>query len=143
MFQPLHLRRTGSAPAVYFAAVTIEDDDVPVATIITVIALSGLAEAVAEVGEVALGVGCVVIIVIANSRIGARFMAAPGWLVAVFEILQRGPAGLDVVAGSEDRARDVVQQVGGSFVPFFPALNHIAGADKDGRTRGWRAARRG
>src|SRR6266545_729507 len=84
------------------------------------------------------------IIVVAGRWPGARLVAAPGWVVAIAELL--GCAGfVGVVAKSEYRALDLVEQPCGHLRAIRAAGGNVAGSDEDrvgggrGRGRGaWR-----
>ena len=90
--------------------VGVQDDDVPIAQVVAVIALGGVAGCRTEVAEIAGGAGSVVIVV-ARCRPGARFVPAPRRAVAVRVVGARA-IGVGVVAQGEDGARDRVEQIG-------------------------------
>src|ERR1035437_4053128 len=85
-FQPLHLGRADSA-APDFVAVRVEDDDLPTAQPVAVVAVgrSGLA---AEVGEVWSGIRAEVLVV-PYCRAGPRLEHAPGGVVTIPEVASR------------------------------------------------------
>ena len=65
--------------------VVVERDDVPVALVVTVVSLAGLARRGPEVVEVSGGSGGVVLVV-TRYRVCPRFVPAPGRLVAVLVV---------------------------------------------------------
>jgi hypothetical protein len=61
----------------------------------------------------------------------------PRFVVAGRELLG-GPVLVGVVAGGEDRAVDVVEELGGAAVELGAAIADVAGSDQDmGRSDGW------
>src|SRR5213596_3394060 len=104
--------------------VAVQGDDVPVAQVVAVVALGGIARRRAEVAEVAGGPGCVVLVV-AGYRLGAGFVPAPGRVVAIGVVAARG-VGVGVVPGHEHGARDGVEQVRGEGVPVPGAIGDIS-----------------
>src|SRR5688500_1543871 len=70
------------------------------------------------------------VIVVAGRWLGAGLVAAPGWVVAIAELL--GCAGLvGVVAKSENRALDLVEQSGGHLCAIRAADGNVSSADED------------
>ena len=130
--QPLLLRGTGPAPADVGAA-GVEDDDVPGALAVVVVALGRIAGRGAEVRVVAVGVGADVLVV-ADDGDGPVLVTAPGRAVALDEVgqLDRGAVpglGVGVVAEHEHPPRNVVEQRGGGLVVVGAAVADVAGAD--------------
>src|SRR5918994_6238697 len=92
----------------------VQRDDVPVTQVVGVVAFGWVARCRAKVAEVARSTRRVVFVV-ARRGLCPRLMAAPGGIVAVSEL--GCCAGLvGVVSGGEDRARNAVEQLGGSLV---------------------------
>src|ERR1044072_1227686 len=65
-----------------------------------------------------------------DRRLGPRLLAAPGRVVAVVEGGGRAIR-VGVVAGGEQRGRDLVEQVRGGVVLCPAAIGDVAGADED------------
>ena len=124
--EPLLLGRAGAV-----RDVRVQGDDVPIAQVVAVIALRGVAGRRAEVAEIAGGAGRVVIVV-ARCRPGARFVPTPGRAVAVRVVGARA-IGVGVVAQGENGARDGVQQVRGERIRVHRAIGDVAGPDEDDR----------
>ena len=120
--QPLFLRRARG-----LRDVAVEGDDVPVAQVVAVVALRGIARRRAEIAEVPRRAGRAVLVV-AGDRPGARLVPAPRGVVAVGVIGAR-PAGIGVVARQEHGAGDRVEQVCGEGVAVAGAVCDVAGAD--------------
>ncbi len=136
--QPLLLGRSRVAAA-DLRAVAVDHDQVPLAEVVAVVALRGIAGRRAEVVEVAAGVRRAVLVV-ADDRARARLEAAPGRAVAVGELPGRAVF-VGVVAEREDRPVDVLEQVrglGGGTERL--AVGDVAGPDDDG-VRGGRLLR--
>ena len=110
--QPFFLRRAGLAPT-YLGALTIEDDNVPRAEVITVIALlwiTGIRAKIIKIGSSAAGVK----LVVTGCRTSASFLSPPGRVVALGELL--GGAGvIGVVTRGENGARNGIEQFGRGF----------------------------
>src|SRR5215213_87950 len=107
----------------------VQGHHMPLAQVVRVVAFGAcvVADVVsAEVVEVAGGVLQGVVLVVAYGRIRSRqdLRATPAGGVAVCEL--GGGAGLvGVVSGGVNSARDGVQQVGGSLVPFAGAAGYV------------------
>jgi len=85
--EPLSLTRTGFAAA-DFLALAVQDNDMPGAKLIAVIAVLGVSGGGTETVEIRSRAGGMKF-VIAGSGAGARFYAAPGLVVAVIELFLR------------------------------------------------------
>ena len=94
------LSRTLAAPA-YLLADTIENDDMPLAEVIAVIALIRVARGLAEIIVVGTRVFRLVFM-IADRWAGVLFLTAPGWPLALLKLLGRAsPVG--IVPKGKDR----------------------------------------
>ena len=120
----------------------VQDDDVPAAEVVAVLALSGVAGNVAEVSEVALGSGEVVFVV-ARHRTCPLFVPAPCGVITPLVLLDRSVF-VDIVAGREhdDLAagvrNDRVKKGSRQVVVLLRARGDIACADQHRvRCRGW------
>src|SRR5947207_12256596 len=105
----------------------VQRHDVPVAQVVAVVALAGGPSRRAEIVEVRLG-AALLVLDLAGRGAGARLMAAPGRVVALVEPIP-GAVVVREVAGSEDGARDPVEQRGGRGVVAVPARRDVARAD--------------
>src|SRR5262249_53873062 len=127
--EPFFLARTGFAAA-DFGALAIENDDVPGAEIVAVITVVRIAGGCAKVLEI---ISCAFLMkfVIARSGACAILYAAPGFVVANEVLL--AAVGIGKVAGGEDSAGDLFEELGCGFgAGEVPAVGNIAGADEDG-----------
>src|SRR6185437_8149993 len=104
--QPLHLGGGGC-----YVELAVERDDVPIAEVVAVVALCGIACRGTEVTEVP-GSRAIAVLVVTGHGAGPRLVPAPrrGVIARVFG---GGTHLVGVVAEREDGARDAVEQVGG------------------------------
>src|SRR5437867_8580914 len=114
--------------------VCVENDDVPAAEIITVVALPRIAGDCAKVREVPVGVSAS-IFVIARRGTSSCLLASPGWLIALLVLVDR-PVFVGVVPCREydhfaGGARDhFVQEVRRQRVILLCAGRHVARPDE-------------
>ena len=87
----------------------------------------GVACGLTEVLEVASGPFCVVLVV-AGNRLGALLEAPPRRPVAFLEVRRRA-SGVSLIAQSQDRPVDTLDQLGGSLVALGAAAGDVAGRD--------------
>src|SRR5215467_12339597 len=126
--KPALLRRTCFAAADVFAF-TVQNDDVPRAEIVAVVAGLGIASENAEIVEVGRCTCCVEFM-IARCRPGARSCTAPGFVVAL-EIFFRAVRVSEVARG-EDRTRNLIEQPGRGFrASESLAVGNVTGSDED------------
>ena len=109
------------------AVVAVEDDDVPGAEIVAVIALGGVSRGGTEVAEIPGRRGARVVIVVPRPRIRARLVAAPARVVAVL-VVGRGAVRIGAVAEREHRPRDRVEDSGRGLVVGAVAARDVARA---------------
>jgi hypothetical protein len=118
----------------HLPAVAVEDHYVPAAAVVGVVALAappGPRPEVVEVGPGGRGhvVVLVVVLMVAQRRLGAVLVPAPGRVVAVAEV--RGAASrVDVVAEGVDRPRYVAEQPRRGAVVALGAGGDVAGATR-------------
>ena len=124
--QPLHLGRRGGGRDQAGAA-AIQDDDVPGAEVVAVVALLRVPGRAAEVAEVPGGVRRLVVAV-AGRRLGARLVLSPARVVAGVVLRQRAVV-VGGVAGREHRARDAADERRRGVVAGRLALRDVAGTD--------------
>jgi hypothetical protein len=127
LLEPAHHRR-GSPASAHLLAHRVEGDYVPVASVVGVVALLGIPSRGSEVVEVARSARRIVLVV-AYARLGARFVASPGGVVAGLELSVRSGA-VGVVAGREDGTTDAVEQLGRGLVGGGGAVGYVPGADQ-------------
>src|SRR5207244_4920079 len=122
--EPRFLRRAQGRGHV--RGVAVEDDDVPGAEIVAVIALGGVSRGGTEVAEIPGRRGARVVVVVPRPRIRARLVAAPARVVAVL-VVGRGAVRIGAVAEREHGPRDRVQDGGRRLVVGAVAARDVAG----------------
>src|SRR5207248_8376662 len=128
--KPSFLRRRGVAAANVFAF-AVQNNDVPRAKIVAVVAEFGVARENAKVFKIRCGTGGVEF-VIAGRRARPRSCAAPGFVVAR-EVLFAAVR-ISKVTDGHDGSGDLVQQFGSGFRAIkFLAIGDVTGTDKDCR----------
>src|SRR3990170_150058 len=143
--KPLSLRRTG-ATAADLGTVTVENDDMPTAEVIAVIAFCRVSRSCTKVIEIAGGSWSKVFI-IADCGMGAGLMAAPGGFITVVEAISRA-AWVGIIPHGIHCARDIIEQLSRLFILHPATIGDIPRTDEyyitrwRGTGRRWRATLR-